>query len=239
MQGESEQPLLRDGLTIALREDTSGGSALSSQSDQAVFVLQGAIERGELRPASMVSEQALMELTGLGRTPVREAIQRLALTHMLRVHPNRGIEIPSASVEDQLSRLEVRRSLEILAVRLACERATSTDHADMDMLQKALTNDFSLQDYSETVRKTHLLIIKAAQDPYLETLMTPLQSLSRRFWIMHVKDVTKEVSIGRTLHGGILRAICLREVAAAERASQALNDYLVQFALDTLARRPT
>ena len=104
MQGESEQPLLRAGLTIALREDTSGGSALSSQSDQAVFVLQGAIERGQLRHASMVSEQALMELAGLGRTPVSEAIQRFALTHMLRVHPNRGIEIPPATVDDQIGK---------------------------------------------------------------------------------------------------------------------------------------
>ena len=87
---------------------------MGNQSDQAVEQLQRMIEHGELRPGSMVSERGLMELTGLGRTPVREAIQRLAMTRMLHVHPSKGIEVPAVSVEDQLNGLEVRRTLESL-----------------------------------------------------------------------------------------------------------------------------
>lgn len=102
-----------------------------------VAALQDLIGRGSLEPGSMVSERSLIELTGFGRTPVREAIQRLALSHMLRIHPNRGIEIPAASVEDQLSRLDVRRATEVLAVTLACERATQEDLADMEVLSSS------------------------------------------------------------------------------------------------------
>lgn len=210
---------------------------MMSQSDQTVGVLQDLIERGTLEPGSMVSERSLMQLTGFGRTPVREAIQRLALSHMLRIHPNRGIEIPPASVEDQLSRLEVRRATEVLAVTLACERATREDLAEMEALAAALSGEFSLQSYLDSVRRTHVLIIRAAYNPYLEALMAPLQTLSRRFWIMHVKDEAKEVAVGKRLHQRILVAIADRDVEASRQASLELNDYLVQFALDVVSQR--
>lgn len=208
-----------------------------SQSDQAVEMLQGMIERGDLRPGSMVSERGLMELIGLGRTPVREAIQRLALIRMLRIHPSRGIEVPPISVEDQLSGLEVRRAMEMLAVTLACERATSGDLEEMRALAQNLDGDFTMQRYTHTVRQTHALIIRAAHNPYLDVLMSPLQALSRRFWLMHAQDEAKEVIIGKMLHQRIMYAIVLRDVDAACRASLELNDYLVQFSLEVVSHR--
>lgn len=208
-----------------------------SQSDRMVVLLEGMIERGELAPGSMISERGLMEMTGFGRTPVREAIQRLALSHMLRIHPNRGIEIPAASVEDQLSRLEVRRVTEVLAVTLACERASPEDLGDMRDMMAVLEGEFSLQGYSETVRQTHRLVTRAACNPYLEALMPPLQALSRRFWIMHVRDDAREIGHGKSLHRQMLAAIADRNVERSREASLALNDYLVQFALDVVSQR--
>lgn len=210
---------------------------MGNQSDQALEHLQRMIEHGELRPGSMVSERGLMELTGLGRTPVREAIQRLAMTRMLHVHPSKGIEVPAVSVEDQLNGLEVRRTLESLAVTLACTRATEQDMTDMGTLRSALTGDFQLSAYAETVRQTHALIIRAASNPYLDALMTPLQALSRRFWIIHVSDTAREIAEGRALHAEILTQILNRDANAARTASLALNDYLVRFAIATITRR--
>ncbi len=208
-----------------------------NQSDQVVALLLDMIESGELKPGSMVSEHGLMELTGFGRTPVREAIQRLALTHILRIHPNKGIGIPALSVEDQFSSLEVRRVTELLAVTLACERATTEDLVDIENLKNVLAGEFSLQTYTHTIRQTHFLIIRAAHNPYLEALMTPLQTLSRRFWIMNVKDEGKEVSTGKMLHKKVLTAISERNVDAAKRASLELNDYLIEFAMATLVQK--
>jgi DNA-binding GntR family transcriptional regulator len=207
-----------------------------NQSEQAVGVIERLIEQGDLKPGSMVSERGLMDLTGLGRTPVREAIQRLALNHMLRIHPNKGIEIPAISVEDQLSGLEVRRAVEVLAVELACSRATEKDIAAIAALRTALAGDFALHAYSETVRQTHALIIQAAHNPYLEALMVPLQTLSRRFWIMHVRDERAEITHGKRLHQDILQAILARDTQRAGAASLALNAYLVDFALSVVAR---
>ena len=207
-----------------------------NQSEQAVGVIERLIEQGDLKPGSMVSERGLMDLTGLGRTPVREAIQRLALNHMLRIHPNKGIEIPAISVEDQLSGLEVRRAVEVLAVELACSRATEKDIAAIAALKSTLVGDFGLHEYSDTIRQTHALIIQAAHNPYLEALMVPLQTLSRRFWIMHVRDERAEITHGKRLHQDILQAILARDTQQAGAASLALNAYLVDFALSVVAR---
>lgn len=208
-----------------------------SQSDRAVMLLQNMIEHGALRPGSMVSERGLMELTGLGRTPVREAIQRLAMTRMLHVHPSKGIEVPAVSVEDQLNGLEVRRTLERLAVTLACQRATPQDMADMAALAAALSADFDLAAYSDTIRQTHALIIRAAANPYLDAMMAPLQALSRRFWFIHVTDAAREIAEGRALHAEILTRILDRDAESAAAASLALNDYLVRFAVATVTQR--
>lgn len=208
-----------------------------SQSERARATLQRMIEEGALKPGSMISERELMAITGLGRTPVREAVQRLERGHMVRVHPSKGIEIPADSVEDQLSRLEVRRAMELLAVGLACDRATSADLAHVRAMAERLEGGFSLGDYGETVRLTHGLITDCAHNPYLETLMVPLQSLSRRFWMTHIRDEEAEILRGKTLHRAILVAIANRDARGAEMASLALNDYLVAFAARIIDRR--
>ena len=207
--------------------------------DVAYDAIEAMISTLQLQPGSPVVEAEIVEITGLGRTPVREAIQRLALNHMLRIHPNKGIEIPAITVEDQLSGLEVRRAVEVLAVGLACRRATGKDMEAIVALTATLSGGFELHGYSETVRQTHALIIQAAHNPYLEALMVPLQTLSRRFWIMHVRDEQAEIAHGKRLHQDILQAILARDPDGAGAASLALNSYLVEFALSVVGRMAT
>ena len=208
-----------------------------NKTEQAVAMLQGMIDRGELAPGSMVSERTIVELIGLGRTPIREAIQRLAPSYMIRVHASRGIEIPAITVEDQLSRLEVRRAVEVLAVDLASKRASKTQREAMQSLASRLEGQFTLQEYTDTIRETHALILDAAGNRYLGSLMLPLQGLSRRFWIVHAREENNDILRGRDLHRAILTAISERDAEAATAASRALNDYLVEFALAVVARQ--
>ncbi len=208
-----------------------------TKSEQAVGLIQRMIEQGELAPGSMVSESKLAELTGIGRTPIREAIQRLALARLIRVHPSKGLEIPGLSVDDQLSALEVRRAVEVLAVELACARANESQRATMRNIAAMLDRQFSLRDYTETVRQTHSLIIEAAHNPYIGATMLPLQSLSRRFWLTHIRDEQNEIRRGGGLHRSILIAIAQQDGGAAKAASLALNDYLVEFAFAIISKR--
>ena len=153
----------------------------------------------------------------------------------MEIHPNKGVLIPSTSVEAQLRMLELRRVLESLAVRLACERAVAADRVGMEAMVERLENGgFDLKGYAETVRGTHDLIVAGAHNEYLADAMAPLQGLSRRFWFTHVTDVGTEIKAGATLHVAILRAILGREPDAAEAAALDLNDYLVDFSYATL-----
>jgi DNA-binding GntR family transcriptional regulator len=202
---------------------------------QAYHVIERMVVFGEIEPGSLVSESFLMEKTGLGRTPVREALQRLSRNRMVEIHPNKGVLIPSASVEAQLRMLELRRVLESLAVRLACERASEADRLAMQtMVQRLEQGGFDLKGYAETVRGTHDLIVIGAHNEYLADAMAPLQGLSRRFWFTHITDVDTEIKAGANLHVAILKAILERDADAAEIAALELNDYLVDFAYATL-----
>ena len=189
----------------------------------------------EIVPGSLASESMLMERTGLGRTPVREALQQLARNRMVEIHPNKGVLIPPTSVEAELRMLELRRALEALAVRLASRRASEEVRTRMAAMVELLGKDaFTLEAYAETVKDTHELIVAGAANEYLADAIAPLQGLSRRFWFAHVVDHQAEIMAGSTLHGQILQAILERDPDAAEAASHALNDYLVDFSYATL-----
>jgi DNA-binding FadR family transcriptional regulator len=138
-------------------------------------------------------------------------------------------------VEAQLRMLELRRVLEALAVRLACERSSQVDRDGMEaMVRRLEQGGFDLKGYAETVRGTHDLIVVSAHNEYLADAMAPLQGLSRRFWFTHVTDVETEIKAGANLHVAILKAILGRDADAAEIAALELNDYLVEFAYATL-----
>lgn len=189
----------------------------------------------QIAPGSLASESMLMERTGLGRTPVREALQLLARNRMVEIHPNKGVLIPPTSVEAELRMLELRRALEALAVRLASHRASEAVRTGMAAMVELLAVDtFTLEAYAETVKETHELIVAGAVNEYLADAIAPLQGLSRRFWFAHVVDHQAEITAGSKLHTQILQAILERDADAAEAASQALNDYLVDFSYATL-----
>ncbi|UKA56746.1 GntR family transcriptional regulator (plasmid) [Arthrobacter sp. UC242_113] len=207
-----------------------------TKADEAYLLLADMIETGRLEPGTFHTEVGLVEEVGLGRTPLREAVQRLDRDHLVRIRPGRGIEIPSNSVDEQLRRLEVRRAMEALAVALACERATSAQLAGIQALTEELDDIHELEDYARVVRETHGMLCQAAHNEYLADAMTPLQGLSRRFWLAHVVDGPEEVLSGKRLHLQMLRSILARDAEAAQQASLQLNDYLVRFALSVATR---
>lgn len=205
---------------------------------QAYRAIERMIVFQEIAPGSLASESQLMERTGFGRTPVREALQLLARNRMVEIHPNKGVLIPSTSVEAELRMLELRRVLEGLAVRLAAVRASDDVREQMAAMVALLGKDaFTLEAYADTVKDTHQLIVAGADNDYLADAIAPLQGLSRRFWFTHVVDHHTEIATGSTLHTRILQAILDRDEDAAEAASHALNEYLVEFSYATLRGR--
>ncbi|KAA9156577.1 GntR family transcriptional regulator [Amycolatopsis acidicola] len=209
---------------------------MANKADQAYDVLERMITFQELPPGSLVSEARLMERTGLGRTPVREALQRLARERMVEIHPSQGVFVASTSIEAQLKVLELRRSLEELAVRLAAHRATTAQRDGILELAEVLAgfDGDDPEEFGDLLKQTHTVIVDASHNEFISLAMAPLQGLSRRFWFAHLREPKSELRAAADLHGDILRAICHGDETKASEASLKLNDYLTDFTYRTL-----
>ena len=189
------------------------------------------IIHGTLEAGSYVTESQLVEKVGLGRTPIREALQRLSHEHMVTILPRKGIHIPMLDFETELRILEVRRELDVVAVRLAAKRATNEQRREMSETADKLEQvGIDLTAYAETIRLTHQLLAASTKNTYLVESMLPLQNLSRRYWISNLVDAEREIPISSDCHLRMLRGVADREPEKAEAAAYDLNDYLIDYA---------
>ncbi|RUZ33140.1 GntR family transcriptional regulator, partial [Mesorhizobium sp. M7A.F.Ca.CA.001.04.1.1] len=93
---------------------TAASTSAEPAATRAYHVLEHMIVTLELAPASFVTEGALIDRLGLGRTPVREAIQRLAWEALLDIRPRAGIAIAPLHPGDWLRVLDARRGVEVV-----------------------------------------------------------------------------------------------------------------------------
>lgn len=207
-------------------------TAEKKKAEQAYDLLERMITFQELQPGSMVSESTLMQITGLGRHPIRAALQRLSWERMVDVHPRKGIIVARISVEAQLKLLAVRRTVEGMAVRWAAARATSEQKQTIrglagDLLVVAAGGDVPA--FGQLLKRVHEVIVLAAQNEFLHQSMAPLQGLSRRFWFSNLVEVRADLEKAATLHAAILAAIANGDEKAAAAAAEQLNNYLTDF----------
>ncbi|GIU37305.1 GntR family transcriptional regulator [Shewanella schlegeliana] len=210
---------------------------VANKSEFAYDQLEKMITFRELKPGSMVSEKQLSEQLGVGRTPVREALQRLSYERMVEIHPRRGIQIPQISLESQLKILEVRRDVEALCARFAATRASESEKIRMTKLASQLEDNAAKQDdliYAQLLKQIHILLVQVSNNEYLQLAMAPLQGLSRRFWFAY-KNESSDLADAAYLHATILRKIVEGDPIAAVEASYALNDYLTNMARRTIS----
>ena len=138
--------------------------------NQAYEAIESMIIFQDLAPGSMVSEAQLMELTGFGRSPVREALQRLANDRLVEIYPYKGVFIPAISVEVQLKVLELRRCVGEFAVRLATRRGTHQQKKEMLLLAEsfeAISDISHMRQFGALLKQTYALIGLAAENEYL------------------------------------------------------------------------
>lgn len=214
-------------------------SSPSNKTDRAYELLEEMITFKELEPGQPLSESLLMELTGFGRTPVREAMQRLARERMIDIIPRRGAFVTPISVEGHFRLLELRRTLETLAVELATYRGRTRQKEEM--LQLAALMEAGEEDprkFGELLKRAHSLVATAGHNDYLQLALAPLQALSRRFWFSHLPDVAEHLRIAGKRHASILQAVAHGDSDEAVAASQRLNDYLVDLTYQALNSPP-
>jgi len=208
-----------------------------SLTDLAYAHLEEMIVTLKLRPGATVSEGELSVLTGIGRTPIREALQRLAREKLVSILPRRGIVVTEINVGSQLKLLEVRRELERLIARSAARRATAQERERFGELakrfEKSARNDDDLT-FMRTDREFNTLCSEAAHNDFAAGAMSLMHSLSRRFWYIHYKRAA-DMPLTAKLHADIARAIADADAERAARASDKLIDEIEKFTRETVS----
>jgi DNA-binding GntR family transcriptional regulator len=206
--------------------------------DRAYRAIEEQIVTLKLAPGAVISEAVLSKRLKIGRTPIREAIQRLARERLMVIMPRRGILVSEVNIQTQLRLLEVRRELERLIARGAARRATDAERTRFAAIAAGMEKAGRSND--ETVfmrldREFNLLGLQAARNEFAAGAMVLMQGLSRRFWYIHYKQAA-DLPLAARLHAEIARAIAGGDKERAAKASDRLMDYIEAFTRATLSQ---
>jgi DNA-binding GntR family transcriptional regulator len=177
-------------------------------SEKAYHLIKGKIVTLELKPLTVIDEQALRDDLGLGRTPIREALHRLAAEGLVIIAPRRGMFVAEIGITDLQKIFEARQVMEGFCARLAAQRVTP---AQIDQMEAALEElrQVSEGDSEAMLRvdkRLHGLLYEAANNEFLAESLSRLYTLSSRLWhlaldqIVDVKDAVRS-------HQGIVDAL--------------------------------
>lgn len=207
-----------------------------TQAQQVYRALEEMIVTLVLAPGSRISENSISRQLGFGRTPVREAMQRLALEGTLRILPRAGAIVSPIDITDQFKLIEVRRGIERVmagrAARLADAPARQRFRDLADAFGRAAAdNDDTV--FIDTDREFNHLIATTAANKYASAAMAPIQAQTRRFWFLNFRKFGDLSRVSR-LHAAICVAVAQGDVGAAEQASDDLINYVEEYTRNTL-----
>jgi DNA-binding GntR family transcriptional regulator len=188
-----------------------------SQSEEAYQRILERIVSLEMPPGSVVNEARLREELKIGRTPIREALQRLARENFVRSIPHRGTFVTDVNITDLARITEVRVVLEAHAARLAAEKLTATDREAIGELlarfrRGQVTDQQGLMQLDQQIHRT---IYRAARNGFLEATLERYFNLSLRLWYL-VLD--REIRLREAVdeHVELLQAILAADGGRAE-----------------------
>lgn len=200
----------------------------NSQSEVAYRVLKEKIVTLQLPPATLLNEAELMAELNLGRTPIREALQRLVLENLVVIWPRRGTIVADLNMSDLQKVFELRLELETFGVRLAAERATAEQINQMEKLFEAADAIIHQGDYHQLIHldvDAHRLLAQAAHNEFLEEILDRLHTQVLRLWYVSLHKVPR-LPEAIEEHRDIIAAIKARD---GVRAAEIMRAHIVGF----------
>ncbi len=207
--------------------------------DEAFHDLERLIVNGTLEPGRWVSETDLIEVSGHTRAPVRSAIQRLSDQGLLRIVARRGAQVCPIDHTEQFRSLELRRVVEKLVARSAAERATAQQRAELSEIAdrfRVVGKSGDQIEMTERDARCFALLIQAADNRFAARSLTSVKGLSRRFWVLNQERYGDIRRMARA-HAEVAEAVSKGEGDQAERAVDALIDYVEEFTLAVIGFR--
>jgi len=214
---------------------SNGGEGNQSRTEQALLRIREVILGGGLVPGERISELFVAEHTGISRTPIRAALQRLEQEGLVEVIPSGGFAVRSFSMRDVFDAIEIRGTLEGLAARLATERNPSPARLEplrecLRELDEVVGGRLATQEgfaaYVAGNERLHSLIVALAESPALArqidtALALPFASPSAFVMAQsHIPESHDTLRIAQDQHRCVVEAIANRESSRAEAIMQ-------------------
>ena len=213
------------------RRAASRSRSRARSPERAYELLVRKITRLEAAPGSVLVERALMEEFGIGRTPIREAMQRLAIERLVDHSPNRGMFVSEITATDVQQIYEYRAVLDGYAAALAAMRATAQQVRELALLHKKLlraTEDDDVNEYVTLDRHFYRVLAEAAHNDLVADSIPRIFNLHLRLWFFISEKIGSWHSIAAS-HQEMTRDV----VAALERrdpgkARHAMESYIAR-----------
>jgi len=153
--------------------------------DRAYVELRDQIVTLAIPPGAPINEESLGRELQLGRTPLREAIKRLALENLVAVYPRRGTFVTEINITDLAHISDVRAQLEAHAAYRAAERVTAEQRAELDALMAEVGSAAGPPEtLMELDARVHRFVYRCAGNPYLRETLERYLNLSLRIWYL-------------------------------------------------------
>lgn len=189
--------------------------------ERAYYELRDRIVSLRIRPGSLVREEEVMKDLEMSRTPIREALLRLAQERLVVVIPRRGTFVTEVHVGDVGRIYEFRRELEAIAARWAAERRSDADLPEIEELIQDLravnaapASEVDARSQISTDQRVHNLIYRLAGNPLIEDVLDSYYFLGVRIWFLASGRVTMQEPFARLVE--LLEAIRDRDSEAAQ-----------------------
>ena len=199
------------------------------QSERAYRILERMIVTLKLEPGSTLTEGGLIERVDLGRTPVREAIQRLAWEGLLEIRPRSGVKIAELDPADFPKVLAVREGVEMVLAWGAANYASPAHDREFGRIGMQMVDAMQKKDvelFLDADKAFDAVLGQASSNPYAARLAAPLQTHSRRFWFRLQRPDSLKLAAER--HVAVIEAIVARDGDAAEKAAESLIGHLLR-----------
>ncbi|MGN0253156.1 MAG: GntR family transcriptional regulator [Lachnospiraceae bacterium] len=191
--------------------------------DEVFNTLREKILKGVYKPGERLMEIHLADQLGVSRTPIREAIRMLELEGLVKMVPRKGAQVAKISKEDLQDVLEVRKALDTLSVKLACERITEDEIRLLNNAEREFEKALASKDVREIAEADvafHDVIHSATKNGRLKSMIS---NLAERIYRYRFEYIKQQSDGGKTLmleHREIMRCIESRDVESAVKATE-------------------
>ena len=203
-----------------------------SMSERAYRAIRDLIVRVDLAPGDVIREDDLQERLGIGRTPIREALQRLARDQFVTVIPRRGMLVAGVDVTELSMLYETRAILEPYATRLACARGRAEHWEAMaSAIDGARRPGTSNDELMAIDRTCHEIVWSASGNRFLTDTLDMLYAQSDRLWHLYLADVSDmrhAVEEHAEIHLALVAGDAERAASLAEAHMRAFDDEITR-----------